>query len=345
MISNKKIKKELNFDLLKSVFSNEPKFRLPQAIKAVYEQSISSWDEASIFSKDLRVKLKKECPLGIKAEHAVSKDGKTIKANFNFLDDIVEAVLMRHQGRNTVCVSTQVGCALNCSFCLTGAMGFTRNLNMDEMINQVLYFSRLLKVENERVTNIVFMGMGEPMNNYDAVFKAISKINDVSFFNIGARHISISTSGVIPGIKRLMKEKMQVNLSVSLHASSDEVRDTIMPINKTYPIIDLLKTVRKYIEQTRRRVMIEYVMLKGVNDSPSQANALIKLLEKHLGELYFVNIIQYNPTGKFEASDRRTMNIFKRILEKSGISVVERYRFGQDIKGACGQLTDAKEKK
>ena len=333
---------ELSFDLLKGAFSAEPKFRLPQAIKAVYEQSVSSWDEATVFSKDMRDRLKKECPLDIKASQVVSKDRKTIKVDFTFGEDVVEAVLMRYQGRNTVCVSTQVGCALNCSFCLTGAMGFTRNLTMDEMINQVLYFSRFLKTEGERVTNIVFMGMGEPFNNYDAVIKAITKINDISFFNIGARHISISTSGVVPGIKRLMKEKLQVNLSVSLHASSDEVRDTIMPINKTYPIDTLMKAVREYITRTNRRVMIEYVLIKGVNDSPSQANSLIKLLEKYLGELYFVNIIQFNPTTGLEASDRRTMNVFKRILEKSGISVVERYRFGQDIKAACGQLSDDK---
>ncbi len=331
---------ELNFDLLKRAFGREPKFRLSQAIKAVYEQAISSWEEATVFSKDLRARLKEDCPLDISAHHVVSKDGKTIKANFNFEKDIVEAVLMRHQGRNTVCVSTQVGCALNCSFCLTGAMGYSRNLNMNEIMNQILYFSRLLKVENERVTNIVFMGMGEPMNNYDTVFKAITKINDSSFFGIGARHISISTSGVIPGIKRLIKEKLQVNLSVSLHTPSDEVRDIIMPINKIYPISDLLKAVREYIGRTRRRVMIEYVMLKGVNDSPSQANALIKLLQSSLKELYFVNMIEYNPTGNFEASDRRAMNVFKRILEKSGIGVVERYRFGQDINGACGQLSD-----
>jgi len=333
---------ELSFDLLKGAFSAEPKFRLPQAIKAVYEQSVSSWDEATVFSKDMRDRLKKECPLDIKASQVVSKDRKTIKVDFTFGEDVVEAVLMHYQGRNTVCVSTQVGCALNCSFCLTGAMGFTRNLTMDEMINQVLYFSRFLKTEGERVTNIVFMGMGEPFNNYDAVIKAITKINDISFFNIGARHISISTSGVVPGIKRLMKEKLQVNLSVSLHASSDEVRDTIMPINKTYPIDTLMKAVREYITRTNRRVMIEYVLIKGVNDSPSQANSLIKLLEKYLGELYFVNIIQFNPTTGLEASDRRTMNVFKRILEKSGISVVERYRFGQDIKAACGQLSDDK---
>lgn len=331
---------DLSFDLLKSAMSGEPKFRLPQAIKVVYEQGISSWDEATVFSKDLRSRLERDCPLDIEAVHAISRDRKTIKANFNFGEDVIEAVLMRHQGRNTVCVSTQVGCALNCSFCLTGAMGFKRNLSVDEMINQVLYFSRLLKVEHERVTNIVFMGMGEPFNNYEAVLKAIAKINDISFFNIGARHISISTSGVVPGIKKLIKEKLQVNLSVSLHAPSDEVRDTIMPINKTYPIDALLKAVREYIARTRRRVMIEYLMLKGVNDSPAQANSLIKLLQKYLGELYFINIIQYNPTGKFEASSKRTIKVFKRILEKSGIAVVERYRFGQDIKGACGQLSD-----
>ncbi len=335
-------KVNFNFDLLKGAFSTEPRYRLPQAIKAVYEKAISSWDEATVFSKDLRTRLKTDCPLTVQAEHFVSRDKKTIKANFDFEDDIVEAVLMRHQGRNTVCVSTQVGCALNCEFCLTGAMGFTRNLNVDEMMNQVLYFSRILAKENERITNVVFMGMGEPMNNYDAVLKTIVKINDTSFFAIGARHISISTSGVIPGIKKLSKEKLQINLSVSLHASNNELRSSIMPINKSYPIDELLKTVRVYIEKTRRRVMIEYVMLKDVNDSPAQANSLIKLLQKYLGELYFVNIINYNPTGTFEASSRRTINVFKRILEKSGVAVVERYKFGQDINGACGQLSDNK---
>lgn len=333
----------LRFELLKEVFANEPKFRLQQAIKAVYEQGISSWAEASVFSKALRDRLGSECSLDIEASDEISKDQNTIKTVFDFVGDKIEAVLMRHKGRNTVCVSTQVGCALKCSFCLTGEMGLRRNLTYNEMINQVLYFSRYLKGKDERVTNVVFMGMGEPFNNYDEVMQAVAKLNDAGLFNIGARHISISTSGVVPGIQKLAKEKMQINLSVSLHATSNELRDKMMPINKVYPIEVLLKTVNEYIRKTRRRVMIEYIMLKDVNDSVAHAKDLVRLLQSNLDELYFVNIIKYNQTGKYEASTPHSINVFKRILDQSGIAFVERYRFGQDVKGACGQLSADKQ--
>ncbi|PLX27748.1 23S rRNA (adenine(2503)-C(2))-methyltransferase RlmN [Candidatus Parcubacteria bacterium] len=329
---------------IKKVLQAEQKFRLRQALKAIYQQGIESWDELSVFSKDLREKLKKDISLEIKAKSYETSDKKTIKVVFDFGKNI-EAVLMCHQGRNTVCVSTQIGCSMACDFCYSGKFGLERNLSEDEIILQVLYFNRLLKKENSRVSNVVFMGMGEPFANYNNVLGAIKILNDKELFNIGARHISVSTSGLVPGIKKLAKEKLQINLSVSLHASSDEVRDKIMPINKTYNIDTLLEATRNYIKQTRRRVMIEYVMLAGINDSPKDANELTKLLKEKLGDLFFVNIIKYNSTGEYESSPKNKIEVFKRILIDEGIDVVERYRFGKDIKAACGQLAKEENKK
>lgn len=328
----------LKFSSLKIILAEEPKFKLRQAISAVYAQFVQSWEEVTVLSKDLRARLKKECPLSIKARALPSADKRSMRVAFYFGNDIVEGVLMRHQDRNTVCVSSQVGCSLACSFCLTGTLGCERNLSEDEIINQVLYFSRLLKKQNQRVTNIVFMGMGEPLLNYEAVLGAIRKLNDSGLFNIGARHISISTSGIVPGIKLLTKEPLQINLSVSLNAADNETRSSLMPINKKYPLEILLNTVNDYIKKTRRRVMLEYILLKDINDSPKQANSLIKLLRRELDELYFINLIKYNPTGSHQPSSKHASTVFKRILEKEGLTVVERYRFGRDIGAACGQL-------
>lgn len=337
------LKMFLTFNTIKKAFIKEPKYRFRQAIEAVYARFVSTWEEVSVFSKKQRARLDRECPLDIASEVLPSGNQRSAKAAFNFRGDTVEAVLMRHRGRNTVCVSSQVGCAMACNFCLTGTLGFKRNLSVDEIINQVLYFSRELKKENQRAASVVFMGMGEPLLNYDSVMAAVRKLNDPGLFGIGARHISISTCGVVPGIKRLAKEPLQLNLSVSLSASDNAVRDTIMPINKTYPIEMLLRTVGDYIQRTRRRVMIEYVLLKDVNDSPAQADSLVKLLGRTLKELYFVNLIRYNPTGRYQPSDKQASRVFKSILEGAGVTVVERYRFGQDIIAACGQLAGRKQ--
>jgi 23S rRNA (adenine2503-C2)-methyltransferase len=200
----------------------------------------------------------------------------------------------------------------------------------------------MLRTEGERVSSVVFMGMGEPLLNYDELMRAITRLNDPGLLGIGARHISVSTSGVVPGIEKLAKEKIQINLSISLHAPNNELRDELMPINQRYPLEVLLKAVAAYIRKTKRRVMIEYVLLAGINDRPRDADTLAKLLEMQLGELYFVNLIRYNDTGKFKASAKHDVNVFKRILAKSGVSVVERYSYGQDISGACGQLATKK---
>lgn len=331
-----------NFEKIKEELSREPAFRLKQALKAVYQDSCATWEEVTVLSKDLRERLEKNCSLEIKATHQESVDGETIKALFDFSGDKIESVLMRHDGRNTVCVSSQTACALGCKFCLTGTLGAGRDLSVDEIITQVLYFNRILKGQGERVTNIVFMGMGEPFLNYDNVMESIQKLNDPDLFGIGARKISVSTAGIIPGIEKFTKEKLQLNLSLSLHAPNDKLRSEIMPINRKYPLSELLPAVRHYIERTRRRVMIEYIMLAGINDSPETAEELAQVLKEELKDLFFVNLIRYNETGKFKPSSTKVVNNFKSILEKNRIEVVERYRFGRDIKAACGQLASKK---
>ncbi len=335
------------------LFTQEPKYRLGQAKKALFRDLIQNWDEALVLPLSLREQLNKECPLETAARTFVSKEGDTIKALLTLKDGLkIETVLMRHQDkRNTVCVSSQVGCPLGCSFCATGQMGFKRNLEALEIVEQVLFFARYLKGDEvypfqglpssspfavARVTNVVFMGMGEPFLNYQHVIEAIKILNDPEGFNLGARHFSISTIGITAGgITALAQEKLQINLAISLHAPNDELRSKIMPINKKYPIQQILKAVDDYIKQTGRRVMFEYIMIKDVNDSEKEAEALAQLMKK---PLYFVNLITYNPTGIFKPSAPSKIKRFKGVLEKAGIAVTQRYRFGQEIEGACGQL-------
>lgn len=320
-----------------SLFDKEPKYRLEQAKKALFCDLIQNWQEAEGLPLGLREKLNKECSIEITAEIFVSKDKDAIKALLTLKDGLkIEAVLMRHKDkRNTVCVSSQVGCALNCSFCATGKMGLQRNLEVSEIVEQVLFFARYLGKIKERVTNIVFMGMGEPFLNYQNVIEAIKILNDNEGFNLGARHFSISTAGIIEGIEKLAEEKLQINLAVSLHAPNDELRLKLMPINKKYPIKKILDSVDNYIRKTRRRVMFEYLMIKDLNDSAEHARALSKFTEK---PLYFVNLISCNPTGVFKPSSSLRIKKFKEILEREGVTVTQRYRFGQGIKAACGQL-------
>ena len=197
----------------------------------------------------------------------VSKKEDSVKAKITLKDGLeIETVLMRHRdGRNTVCVSSQVGCPLGCLFCATGKMGFKRNLTAEEILEQVIFFARFLKLEDGRVTNVTFMGMGEPFLNYDNVLNAIKILNDAKYFNIGVRSLSISTAGIIEGIKKLSDESLHVNLAISLHAPSDNLRKSLMPIDKKYPLPDVLVAVDEYIEKTKRKVMFEYVLIKGVN--------------------------------------------------------------------------------
>lgn len=327
--------------MFEEILKGEPPFRLKQVKKAIFQDLIEDWDKATNLPKTLRQKLQDCCPISeLKAEKILtSKDKQTIKALLKLKDGSkIELVLMRHiDGRRTVCVSSQVGCSIGCKFCATGQQGFKRNLSADEIVEQVLYFARLLKKTKEKVTNVVFMGMGEPFLNYESVLEAIKILNDKNSFNLGARHISISTVGIIEGIKKLAKELLQVNLAVSLHAPNNELRLKLIPINKIYPIEKILAAIDNYIKKTKRRVMFEYLIMDGVNDSERQAEELSKILKK---PLYFVNLISFNPIGyaEFKPSPGWKIKKFKEILEKNNIVVTQRYRFGREIKAACGQL-------
>ncbi|PIY97138.1 MAG: 23S rRNA (adenine(2503)-C(2))-methyltransferase RlmN [Candidatus Kerfeldbacteria bacterium CG_4_10_14_0_8_um_filter_42_10] len=334
----------MNLNNLEKTLNPYPSFRLKQAKEAVYVNLIDNWNKASNLPKELRGALNQECPLDIKAEIIESKDKQTAKALVYFVDGFaVETVLMRHKdGRNTVCVSSQIGCPLACAFCATGEQKLTRNLSAAEITEQVILWARKLKQKNNRVDGVVFMGMGEPFLNYDEVLKAIRVLNSQEGLNIGARHISISTSGLTEGIAKLAKESLQVNLAISLHAPNNQLRAILMPINRKYNVEKVLAAVKNYIAETRRRVMVEYLMLGGLNDSEKEAQELASVLKQGLEKLFFVNLISYNSTGKFKPSTQATIDRFKLILEKEKISVVQRFRFGRDIEGACGQLKGRK---
>jgi len=330
----------MNLENLEKILSGEPAYRIKQAKQAVYKNFISNWNEATFFSKELREKLNTECPLEINAELLVSKKTDSIKALITLNDGKkIESVLMRHKdGRNTVCVSCQVGCPLACAFCATGKMGFKRNLTAGEILEQVIFFNRYLKNLNlpypEKVTNATYMGMGEPFLNYDNVLESIKVLNNKDYFNIGARSISVSTSGIVEGIEKFSEEG-QFNLAISLHAPNNDLRAKLMPIDKKYPLTNVLKAVDSYIKETGRKVMFEYVLIDGVNDSDDCAKELAGLMRK---KLYFLNLILYNATGSFRPSKAGRVESFKVILKKAGVNFVQRYRFGDDIKAACGQF-------
>ena len=326
----------------------EKDYRLKQIKKAVFVDLINNWDEATTISKELREEIKKEFPvLSLETLKTVeSKNKDSIKAIFKLRDgNIIEAVLMKHlntkeddakAGRNTVCVSSQAGCAMNCGFCATGKMGLKRNLTGEEIVDQVLFFARLLKKENQAVNNVVFMGMGEPFLNYDNTIEAIKILNDKDGFNLGIRHISVSTCGIAPNIEKFADENMQCNLAISLHSSNDETRTKLMPINKTYPIAVMMKAVDNYIKKTNRKVMFEYLLIDGVNDSEDDARKLAKLMKN---SLYHVNLIKYHDTGnEIKPSSQAKRTHFFDTLKKLGVSVTFRISFGEDILAACGQL-------
>ncbi|MFH1188057.1 MAG: 23S rRNA (adenine(2503)-C(2))-methyltransferase RlmN [bacterium] len=327
----------MDFKKLEKILKDEPRYRLKQIGKLIFQDFIDNWEDATNLPKGLREELNKNFSLDIKSEFFISKNKRTVKAVLELADkSLIETVLMQYKERNTVCLSCQVGCALGCKFCATGKMGFKRNLEVYEIFEQLLLFARYLKKDKERINNVVFMGMGEPFLNYDNVISAIKIINDKDKFNIGARKISISTAGIIEGINRLALENMQVNLAVSLHAPNDELRKRIMPIAKKYTIYEIMKAIDDYLKKTGRKVMIEYVMIDGVNDAIENAQALSKLL---CHKLCMANLITYNPTEDYKPSKKENIEQFMEILEKNKIEAVLRASFGHDVQGACGQLT------
>jgi len=251
---------------------------------------------------------------------------------------LIESVLMEYDdGRRTACISTQAGCAMGCVFCATGQMGFSRHLSSGEIVEQAVHFARQLEAEGDRLSNIVLMGMGEPLHNYDNTLKAIHKLSDPNGLGIGQRHITLSTVGLVPAMRRYADEGLQTGLAVSLHAATDEERSKLLPINKRYPIADVLDAARYYIAKTGRRVTFEWALIRGENDTVEQAQRLGKLLH---GILCHVNMIPLNPTGGYDGapSDPERVAAFQNELKRYGVSSTVRVRRGIDIQAGCGQL-------
>jgi 23S rRNA (adenine2503-C2)-methyltransferase len=325
---------------------DEPAYRAKQIWQGVYRHFYNSPEEFTNLPKSLREKLGTLFVSPIKPKlYLDSSDRQTRKTLFELHDgQVIEAVLMRYdpdtftgRSRRTLCISTQAGCAMGCVFCATGQMGFKRHLSSGEIIAQVMYYARMLKRENQNVTNIVLMGMGEPFHNYNNTMKAIDRLNDPEGYNFGARRFTISTVGLVPMIRRFADEKRQVNLAISLHAADDETRVSMLPINKKHKIDEVLEACRYYVSQTGRRVTFEWALINGVNDTPEVAKKLAARLK---GLLCHVNAIPLNPTLGYEgrATDRQRAALFKATLEEAGIPCTIRMRRGIDIQAGCGQL-------
>jgi len=318
----------------------EPTYRAAQVWDAVYKQLKFNPELISNIPKPLRSRLDEF--FNWKSLHPEinlsSSDGQTTKTLFRLVDDnAIETVLMRYQKRRTLCISSQAGCALGCVFCATGQMGLIRNLTSGEIIQQVLEFERSLRENGDRLTNIVVMGMGEPLHNYTQTLVAIDRLNHPDGLKFGARRFTISTVGLIPQMLRLAKEKPQINLAVSLHAAVDDLRRSMLPINLKYPLSDLMDACREYISITHRRITFEWALINGINDSTLQAQQLAKLIN---GMLCHVNIIPLNPTAGYQGSATSSQKAqqFKEQLERSGIPCTIRVRRGIDIHAGCGQL-------
>lgn len=321
-------------------FWGEPKFRAKQIWNGLYLQFYSNWEEFSNLPTSLREKLQAYFRFsGLTADRVLrSSDGETVKTLFKLHDQLaIEAVLMHYDERRTLCISTQAGCAMGCVFCATGQMGFKRNLSSGEIVEQVIYYAREMKNTGEKVTNIVYMGMGEPLHNYQAVMDSIDRLNHPEGMNLGERRFTISTVGLVTKIKRFADEKRQVNLAISLHSADNDTRSALLPVNRRWPIEELLSAVRYYIDQTHRRVTFEWALIDNQTDTPEQAHQLATLLK---GMLCHVNVIPLNPTRNFsgQAATRERAENFRSILEKSGIPCTIRMRRGIDIQAGCGQL-------
>ncbi|KAJ1460161.1 hypothetical protein M885DRAFT_433905 [Pelagophyceae sp. CCMP2097] len=323
----------------------QPKYRAKQLRTEIFDKGVVDFSAMQTLPKKFRDELLEKCSIGgviasVAVEQVSTRDG-TIKRAYTMLDGtVIESVLMLYNdGRRTACISSQVGCAMRCAFCATGQMGFTRNLSSAEIFEQAARFSRELTAKGERLSNVVYMGMGEPMANYDAVLESVRRIN--TELGIGARSITISTVGLVNGIDRLAEEPMQVGLAVSLHHSTDAARSAIMPINKRYDLAALLGSVRKYQLKTNRKVTFEWAAISGVNDGADTAKELAQLLQQHEIFNAHVNVIPLNPTAGYGGARSRSSNVdeFCALLVKKGYSATPRVRRGIDIDAGCGQLT------
>lgn len=335
---------DLDFDELSAMLAawGEPPFRARQVWEWVYRRYAADFAAMSNLPLALRNRLAETAVLqsGEVVSQMHSSDGETIKLLFRLPDgQFIETVRMLYEKRRTLCISTQAGCAMGCVFCATGQMGFFRNLSVGEIVAQVLYFARMLAAQGEHVTNVVMMGMGEPLHNYANTLAAVDRLTDPQGFNLGARKITISTVGLVPAIRRYADEQRQTPLAVSLHAADDAERNKLIPINKKWPIAELMEACRYYIAKTGRRLTFEWALIQGENDTVAQARALGRLLQ---GMLCHVNLIPLNPTAGYGGapSDRERVAAFQEELARHGVSSTVRVRRGIDIQAGCGQLRD-----
>lgn len=317
----------------------QKKYRATQLFTWIYEKKAKTFDEMSDVSKVFREELNRDFCLTLPKiyKKQESKDG-TIKLLLELEDGSkIETALMPYNYGNAICVSSQVGCNMACAFCASGLLKKKRNLEVHEIVGQVLVMNQLLEEKGKHVSHVVVMGTGEPFDNYDNVIDFIRIINHPKALAIGARHISVSTCGIVPGIIKYAHEGLQSNLAISLHAPNDEIRNKIMPISKGYKMNDLMDAVRYYEEHAGRRVTFEYIMLKGVNDSLECAEQLVKLIK---GTLAYVNLIPYNPVDEnsFQRSEDKQVHKFFSYLMQHGVNTTVRKEFGNDIDAACGQL-------
>ena len=323
----------------------QPRYRSGQLLTALYNEAPRSLDDLRLLPAALRVQLREaDYVVGAATEvrRVVSVDGNTTKLLLRMADGtLIESVLMQYpeesgHPRSTVCVSTQAGCAMGCVFCATGQMGFERNLKAEEVIAQVVHIARLLKERGQHVTNVVFMGMGEPLANYAETLRAVRLLTDKRSFGLGQRHITISTVGLIHAIDRLADEQLQIGLAISLHAPSEELRQRLVPTAGPNSVHDLIAAARRYFAKTGRRVTFEYALIDGVNDSPEISRQLGALLR---GGGSHVNLIPVNPTaGGFGRPSRNRVMEFERVLRQAGVNCTVRVEKGSEISAACGQL-------
>jgi 23S rRNA (adenine2503-C2)-methyltransferase len=322
-----------------------PAYRAAQVWEWLYKHKAAGFDAMTNIPQALRARLAAEAcetfdAFSIAAEQQ-STDGETTKWLFRLADgQLIESVLMHYEKRRTACISTQAGCAMGCVFCATGQMGFARHLSTGEILVQVVHLARRLQASGDRLSNVVLMGMGEPLHNYDNTLAAIRAMTDPGGLGIGQRHITVSTVGLAPAIRRLADKGLQVRLAVSLHAATDDERAAIMPVNKRYPLSDLLAACRYYADKTGRRVTFEWALIHRQNDTPDVAEMLARRLK---GLLCHVNLIPLNPTEGYAGapSEDTRVEAFRATLEARGIPATVRLRRGIDIQAGCGQLKTA----
>ena len=317
-----------------------PRFRADQIIRWMYRRGAVSFDVMDNLAKPLRAQLAEhfsiERPKVVSRLH--SADGATLKLLYEFVDgQTAETVLMRHPYGNSVCVSTQVGCRMGCAFCASTLHGLQRNLTAGEIAAQVIGIADFLRTEGARVDTIVVMGSGEPLENYDNVIAALRLLHEEYTIGLGYRGVTLSTSGIVPGIERLAEEGIPISLSISLHAPTEELRSQIMPVNRMYPLADVLRAARMYAQRTKRRVTYEYILIRDLNDGVYEAEQLAKLLK---GQLASVNLIPINPVSERNLfrPDKAAIRRFQKILEERHITATLRREMGTDIQAACGQL-------